>query len=263
MEAVVGDVDGTWYGYYHNEIPADMCGGDPRVVPRIGAARSRDRGQTWEQLGILLEAPRNSHDCATRNKYFVGGVGDISVQLDPESRDLYIFFSEYLRMERQQGVGIARLAWADRDDPAGKLMVWRTSTWIPASRALTLSSGETAWAYQVGLPIFPASEPWHDEDTVVDAFWGPSVHWNTYLNQYVMLLNRAKNEDFDQEGIYVSFAPRLDDPRLWSAPTQILKGGTWYPQVMGLDASGTDKRAGEIARFFMGGRSDQLIRFVR
>ncbi len=217
MEAVVADVDGTWYGYYHNEIPADVCGGGPRVIPRVGTAVSRDHGQTWEQLGLLLEAPRNSYDCTTRNKYFVGGVGDISVQLDPESRDLYIFFSEYLRMQQQQGVGIARLAWADRDDPAGKLMVWRTRTWIPASRAFTTPDGETMLAHQVGLPIFPAFEPWHDEDDAVDAFWGPSVHWNTYLMQYVMLLNRAKNENFDQEGIYVSFAPRLDDPRLWSS----------------------------------------------
>src|SRR5262245_31242710 len=55
MEAVVPDVDGTWYGYYHNELPADACGDPDRTVPRIGAARSRDRGQTWEDLGLLLE----------------------------------------------------------------------------------------------------------------------------------------------------------------------------------------------------------------
>jgi hypothetical protein len=54
---------------------------------------------------------------------------------------------------------------------------------------------------QVGLPIFPVLEPWHDEDSVVDAFWGSVGHWNTFLNQYVMLLNRAKNENFDQAGI--------------------------------------------------------------
>jgi hypothetical protein len=264
MEAVVADVNGTWYGYYHNEIPPEACNGDPRAVPRIGAARSSDRGQTWENLGVLLEAPRSTSACATQNKYFVGGVGDISVQLDHESRDLYVFFSEYLRMQDQQGVGVARLAWADRDDPTGKLMVWRSRTWIPASRAFTAPDGQTRWTYQVGLPIFPAAEPWHDEDSVVDAYWGPSAHWNTYLQQYVMLLNRAKNENFDQGGIYVSFAPRLDDPRLWSAPQQILLGGTWYPQVIGLEAaSGTDKVAGEVARFFMGGRSEHLIRFVR
>jgi hypothetical protein len=264
MEAVVPDLDGTWYGYYHNELPADACADGSRVVPRIGAARSQDHGQTWEDLGPLLEVPLSSLDCGTSNRYFVGGVGDISVMLDHDERDLYIFFSEYLRMEHQQGVGIARLAWADRDAPVGKLMVWRTRVWIPASRAFTTPTGEMRWLHQLGLPIFPVKEPWHDEDQVVDAFWGPSVHWNTYLNQYVMLLNRAMNEDFDQEGIYMSFAPSLDDPRLWSPPAKLLSGGRWYPQVIGLDGiTGTDKSAGEIARFFMSGLSEHLIRFVK
>jgi hypothetical protein len=116
----------------------------------------------------------------------------------------------------------------------------------------------------VGLPIFPAFEPWHDEDTLVDAFWGPAVHWNSYLNQYVMLMNRAKNEDWDQEGTYASFAPRLDDPRLWTSPVKITNGGKWYPQVIGLEGGvGTDKLAGEVARFFVSGKSEHLIRFIR
>lgn len=263
MEAVVPDEDGTWYGYYHNEIPAAVCGSGSRTIPRLGAARSVDRGLTWENLGLLLEAPRSTYDCGTLNRYFVGGVGDISVHLDPESRDLYIFFSQYLRMEQQQGVGVARLAWADRDDPGGKLMVWRSRAWIPASRAVTLSNGSVSWMHQVGLPIFPVSEPWHDDDVAVDAFWGPSVHWNTHLRQYVMLLNRAKNENFDQEGVYVSFSPSLTDPRSWSVPVKVVNGGRWYPQVMGLDEGGTDKTAGEYARFFMQGRSDHLLRFFR
>ena len=42
------------------------------------------------------------------------------------------------------------------------------------------------------------------------------MHWNTALEQYVMLLNRAKDENYTQEGIYVSYAPRLDDPSLWT-----------------------------------------------
>jgi hypothetical protein len=264
MEAVVADTDGTWYGYYHDEVPADVCPGSTKVVPRIGAARSYDRGQTWESLGIIIEAPPNSHDCVTYNKYFNGGVGDFSVQLDHDSRDLYIFFSEYLRSQRFQGVSVARLAWADRDHPEGKVMVWRTGAWIPAARAMNPEEEQPIWRYLSALPIFPASQAWHDDDRVVDAFWGPSVHWNTYLEQYVMLLSRAKNEDFGQEGIYASFAAQLDDPRLWTAPRKILNGGKWYPQVIGIEgASGTDKFAGETARFFMMGESDYFLHFVR
>lgn len=93
IEAIVSDEGGTWYGYYHNERVAEFCRGTEKVVPRIGALRSRDRGRTWEDLGIILEAPPLSSDCDTHNEYFVGGVGDFSVMLDHDSRDLYIFFS--------------------------------------------------------------------------------------------------------------------------------------------------------------------------
>ena len=65
-----------------------------------------------------------------------------------------------------------------------------------------------------------------------------------------MLLNRAKDENYTQEGIYVWYAPRLDDPSLWSAPQKILNGGRWYPQVVGSSVgTGTDKLAA-LARDF-------------
>ena len=110
----------------------------------------------------------------------------------------------------------------------------------------------------------PVSQPWHDSNGGVDAFWGPSIHWNTYLERYVMLLSRAKNERLNNEGIYVSYADTLDDPRGWSVPQKILDGGEWYPQVAGLEGrSGTDKQAGQRARFFMTGRSQHYIEFQR
>jgi hypothetical protein len=264
MEAMVAADDGTLYGYYHNEMAATMCRGESRtkMIPRIGAVRSRDRGATWEPLGIVLEAPPGTFDCRTNNVYFVGGVGDFSVRLDPDSRDLYFFYSQYIRFDRLQGIGVARLAWADRDNPSGKIMVWNSRTWLPA-RTIPLDD-EVRVIYPAAVPIFPAVEPWHDDDTEVDAFWGPSVHWNTYLEQYVMLLNHAKDSAWSQEGIYISFAPRLDDPSLWTKPVKILDGGIWYPQVMGLeDGSGTDKVAGRQARFFMGGVSQHLIQFTK
>jgi hypothetical protein len=261
MEAVVEDVDGTLYGYYHNENSATMCPGSGKVIPRIGAARSDDHGLSWRPLGLVLEAPPGSFDCTTNDMYFVGGVGDFSVQLDAESRDLYIFYSQYSR--RTQGVGVARLAWADRDNPVGKAMVFANGAWLPA-RAFTFSSGTTRWSYPSGVPIFPAREPWNDDDTEVDAFWGPAVHWNLYLERYVMLLNHAKDTNWRQDGIYVSFNRRLDDPAGWSAPVKILSGGRWYPQVMGIETgSGTDKVAGRWARFFMGGTSEHMIQFIK
>jgi hypothetical protein len=262
MESVIKDVDGTWYGYYHNEMPAEVCGRSDKMIPRIGAARSRNRGSRWEDLGIILEAPPRSYTCRTGNAYFVGGVGDFSVLLDADSRDLYLFFSLYMRMPMSQGVGVARLAWADRDAPVGKISVWRNGAWLPGTTTRT-DEGER-WTYPAASPIFPAADSWHDANLFVDAFWGPSVHWNAHIGQYVMLLSRARDVDYAQEGVYVSFARSLHDPRQWSTPVRIFRGGTWYPQVLGLEeGSGTDKTAGEWARFFMLGESRHVIRFLR
>ena len=66
MEAVVSDDVETWYGYYHNEWPASRCGRDDRFVPRIGSATSTDRGRTWEDLGIVIQAQASSTACESR-----------------------------------------------------------------------------------------------------------------------------------------------------------------------------------------------------
>ena len=267
LEAVVADADGTWYGYYHNERQSSFCGDEGQhLSPRIGAARSHDRGKTWEDLGIILESPADTDDCSSWNNYFVGGVGDFSVMLDQEEQHLYLFYSQYAGSVESQGVAVARLAWADRDEPVGKVNVFFENDWVPANSVEEFSDPPSPahWAYPVGFPIFPAKDSWHDGDSKVDAFWGPSVHWNTSIEMYVMLLNRAKDTHWSQEGIYVSYASRLDDPAAWSVPKRLLTGGNWYPQVLGLESGiGTDKIAGDSARFFMSGVSDYLIRFIR
>jgi hypothetical protein len=263
FEGVVPDVDGTWYGFYHQERPAEVCGEIVRTIPRIGAARSTDFGATWEDLGVVLEAPPNSHDCASANRYFVGGVGDFSVMLDASSQYLYFFFSQYPNREFIQGVSAARLPWADRDSPTGKAAVWwRGGSWIRPRRFTTDDGGER-YFHAAGTPIHRVADGWHG-DMSVDAFWGPSIHYNTYLQRYVMLLNRATDSNWTQEGIYISFTDRLDDPRSWTTPQRLLASGRWYPQVIGSEAgTGTDKLAGQRARFFMSGRSEYLIEFVK
>jgi len=265
MESVIADEGGTWYGYYHNEVPASQCDRPTLTLPRIGAARSRDRGETWEDLGIILEAPPGWYDCATPNQYFVGGVGDVSAVLDRESKDLYLYFSQYSRYPAAQGVAIARVAWADRDVPVGKLTVFNDGAWLPPTRVTSEDDDgntQTKWIYAFGTPLVPVTQPWHDENPADDAFWGASVHWNVSLQLYAMLLNRTRDEQFTQDGIYVSFASRLDDPAAWTTPMKILDGGSWYPQVMGIETGeGSDKRAGARARLFLGGRSTQFIEF--
>jgi hypothetical protein len=269
MEAVVADDGGAWYGYYHREEPAIVCGRPDRFVPMIGAARSLDHGSTWDDLGIILSADPSTVACDSTNRYVIGGVGDLSVMLDPSKTELYIFFSQYQKNQEAQGVAVGRLLWAARDHPVGRVTVWNDGAWLHGRLLRTPitspdGTAQRVWIdYPEGTPLVPTVHAWHDADTEVDAFWGPSVHWNEYLQQYVMLLNRAKDEDYTEEGIYVSFAPRLDDPSLWSMPEKILGGGRWYPQVLGLVTDGTDKLSGATARLFMSGRSEWTISFAR
>jgi hypothetical protein len=136
--------------------------------------------------------------------------------------------------------------------------IWNQGIWLSPTRR------HRAFEYPAGTPLVMPSKPWHDANPSVDAFWGPSVHWNTYLERYVMLLNRAKDEQYNNEGIYVSYAPTLDDPRAWTVPQKILNGGGWYPQIAGSErGSGSDKQMGQRARFFLTGRSTSLLEFRR
>jgi hypothetical protein len=271
FEAVVSDEVETWYGYYHNEWPATRCGREDRAVPRIGAAKSTDRGRTWTDLGPVIQAWQSSTACESRNGYVIGGVGDLSVMLDPEKAYLYFFYSQYQRDPGSQGVAVARMQWADRDRPGGRIELWRSGIWEPDAGRRTLLPGlpgterrRLEWVYPAATPLVAPTLAWHDGDDRVDAFWGPSVHWNTAIEHYVMLLNRAQDENYGSEGIYVSYAPRLDDPSLWSTPQKLLNGGRWYPQVVGSSlGTGTDKLAGSSARFFMTGKSEWVINFSR
>ena len=270
FEAVVSDDVDTWYGYYHNEWPATRCGREDRAVPRIGAARSHDHGRTWEDIGVVIQARRGTSACASTNKYVIGGVGDLSVMLDQNKHYLYFFYSQYPEAAESQGVAVARLQWADRDRPWGRIEIWRDGVWDPDEgrrqlmEALPGQTRRLEWTYSAATPLVAPSLPWHDGDDKVDAFWGPSVHWNTAIEQYVMLLNRAKDENYSQEGIYVSYAPRLDDPSLWTTPQKLLNGGRWYPQVVGMTAGiGTDKLAAGSPRFFMSGKSEWVINFSK
>jgi hypothetical protein len=247
LEATCRNSDGILYGWYHNE-PHGLCPGNTLTAPQIGALRSTDNGAHWTDLGIILRARDGTLRCDARNGYFAGGHGDFCVTLDPMRQHLYLFLSTYAGELTEQGIAMARMDWADRDAPGGKVWKW----WQGAWQAPGLGGNVT--------PIFLATVAWERSDC--ESFWGPSVHWNSGLGKYVMLLNRAKGAGWVQEGIYLSYSTNLADPLSWSAPEKLLRGGAWYPQVIGLESgTGTDKIAGKVARFFMGGKSDYEIVF--
>lgn len=246
IESTWVDDDGTVYAWYHYEMR--VCNG-ALSVPKIGALISHDGGIFFEDLGIILEAGE-APDCGSQNGYFAGGHGDFTVLLDSQRQFFYIYFSNYGGPASSQGIAVARLAFADRAGPAGRVFKFYGNGWRqPGVKGLVTA-------------IMQPSVPWNAHNT--DAFWGPSLHWNTFLNQYVMLLNRSCCEPgWPSEGAYVSFNPNLDNPAGWTAPTKILdrEQSGWYPSVIGLEPGGTDKVAGEVARLYVGGDSHWEIVF--
>ena len=253
MESVWPEENGVLWGWYHSE-PIDLVPNSTLTAPKIGAVVSFDGGNTLRDLGMVLESG-DPLDPLAQNGYFAGGHGDFSVLLDRERTYFYFFFDNYGGPASRQGVCLARMAYADRFNPDGKVWKYFNGSWQEAGRGGRVT------------PVFPVRKSWQSRDP--DAFWGPAVHWNTHLNCYVMLLNRAQGEPgWSQEGVYVSFCYDLSRPESWSAPQKILDKSQFsgwyffYPQVMGLGAGDTDRRAGQTARLYVGGISKWEIDFI-
>ena len=250
MEATYRDEDGTLYGWYHNE-PPNLCGNARQTAPRIGALVSYDEGETWQNFGIVIDAPVGSLYCDTRNYYFAGGNGDFSVVLDQNKEYFYFFISTYHRQVAEQGVAVARMRYEDRNNPNGKVWKWYAGGWNEPGMGGHVTT------------TFPALIDWHRSNA--NAYWGAAVHYNLHLESYVMLLNHAIDGNWSQEGIYISFNNNLENPAGWSLPQRlpIYQQLGWYPQVIGMGGDETDKVASQTARLFISGRSFWEIVFHR
>lgn len=241
IEAVWVDPSGTILAWYHQEQEY-ICGNQQRpAMPRIGALFSYDGGKTFWDQGIILSSA-DAVDCSSRNGYFSGGHGDFSVVLDREQRYFYFLFTNYAGPLDTQGVVIARMPFESRFHPVNAVWKYHLGTWNQPG-----VGGRTT-------PIFRAKVSWQRENT--DSYWGPSVHWNTHLETFVVLMNRSCcHTGFPQEGVYVSFNSDLSDPGGWREPEKILGGVFWYPQVLGMGPQETDSIAGERARLYVYGES--------
>lgn len=251
FEAAWRDEDGTIFLWYHHE-PSQACP-NGLTAPKIGAAMSRDGGRTVEDLGIILESGERL-DCSAENGFFAGGHGDFSVVLDRDKRYFYFFFSTYGGPFWQQGVAVARMAFEDRFAPVGRVWKYYDFKWAePGLGGLV-------------TPVWRVDRAWQLPDA--EAFWGPSVHWNTFLERYVVLLNRACCEPgWRQEGIYIAFIKDLEQPWMYGRPGRILERSElprmpgFYPQVLGLENGETDHLAGQVARLYVQGVSRWEIIF--
>lgn len=248
IESTWRDPLGRLYGWYHEEVLAPCA--RRLFIPHIGALQSDDDGANWQLGEVLLRAPADMFDCGYQNGFLAGGYGDFSVIADRTQDYFYLHFSSYLPDESAQGIAVARYPVESRDNPSADLEIWHDGIWQKGT-------------WHLPTPIFPVVRGWQHQDP--DAFWGPAVHYNRDLGVFVMLLNHTQYGDSDirQEGIYCSFNADLNNPSSWSNPVCIVKGGGWYPQVVGHGPEDGDTSAGATARFFMTGFSAWEIQFSR
>ncbi len=240
IEAVWLDpVSSILYGWYHFE-PSDLpC----FTTPIIGAAASYDGGLSWEDRGFVIENAF-PEDCDYDNGFISGGNGDFTVVLGPGAEYFYFLFSNYAGPLAGQGVGIARSRFEDRGQP-GTVMKYYEGDWTEPG-----IDGEAS-------ALFASSTGW--KGPFIESFWGPSVHWNGYINRFVALLNHTEGEDYSQEGVYITFSSDLIQ---WTEPQKLLDTPTWYPQVLGLHPGETDKSATDLMRLFLHGESDYVLQFT-
>jgi len=266
IESSHKDADGTLYAWYHNEIP-NLC--PPRVddIPgypvsvKIGALRSKDNGVHWENLGFIIEPDPESIDCRTEDMWYAGGTGDFSVHLDATKQYFYFYFTNYSAVTTEQGICAARLKFSDRNSPRGKIQFWIRGSWGQQSTIACVT------------PIFPAEIDTRRRDG--RTYWGPSIHWNSYLRTYVMVLNKIKDTTWATEGLYITFNKNIANPNGWSRPELLMtaeearhanpkkSANGWYVQVMGTRKGETDKLASRAARLFVDGQSRWELDFQK
>lgn len=249
IESVHKVPGGRLYMWYHNEPHGIIPGRSELTAPRIGQMYSEDNGLHWHDQGIILEASADTFVPGTSNQYFAGGTGDFTVIPDRTGDFFYFLFSTYDRDIRGQGIAIARLPASALDQPVGQVSKWCDGQW-----------GQPGLGGRVST-IFQAETDWHSPSA--HAFWGPAVHWNTYLGEYVVVMNQTVDNGWTQGGVYVTFNARLDDPSSWTKPARLIDTKDWYPEVVGTDVTTgeTDRVAGRVARLFIKGRSNWAIEF--
>ncbi len=292
IEATWRDDDGTLYGAYHFE-PHDICSSNGHLptAPRIGWLRSHDNGATWDDLGFVIDANPCAIRCDTQSPWDAGGTGDFVFLPDRDKRFFYFYGTSYDSDFAEQGIFVARMRYADRNNPAGKVWKWYHGEWREPG----------LWGHLT--PVMPATRNYHHKDGSM--FWGPSIHWNTHLGLYVMILNHAVDTKLNNDGIFLSFNSDLGNPQGWSKPVMMIDRKTildatavgtvqdgmmvvpsgvyygelrasknglvvadtissgWYPQIIGTEKGQTDKLCGQTCRVFMTGMSRLEITFYK
>ena len=245
IESTWADDDGAVYAWYHHE--EGVC---PTLsAPKIGALVSRDGGRSYEDLGIILES-FDAPDCEAANGYFAGGHGDFTVLPDASREYFYFYFSNYSGPPESQGIAVARMAFADRNWPAGQVFKFYNGSWGEPGLGGARHSGASGpcrlepSGHGRLLGSLPALE--HVPEPVRHAHEPCLLRAGMACRRNLRILQLRPREP----------APLVNAAKLLGAGE-----AGWYPQVIGLEPGGSDKLAGRVARLYIGSDSNHEILF--
>lgn len=195
-------------GFYHAEDHWYPHTSNDIAWKSIGVTYSKDKGKTWE-IGkqiITSSTPKPALPAW-------GGTGDSCVVWDHINNRWMCYYQEHT------------ISMAISTDPEGAPGTWKKYT------NLFPFTEDGLGGFQSPLPNL-SSVPGGN----------PSVHWNTYLNKWVMVWH-----GWSPANIYISVSANGIN---WDTPKMIIvseQGGkAWYPTIIGV----TDVEAGRVAKIY-------------
>lgn len=193
--------DGRLAGFFHAEshwYPRSTYG--YLAYKSLGVAYSSDSGKTWSAPVQILKHQQDKPATAAWS-----GLGDACVIYNKLKGKFYTYYAP--------SSGLAAICMASSSDPTGAAGSWQK--WYRGSFSQPgIGGAESAIS---NLSSKPGGNP--------------SVHWNTYLNSFVMAWHGWDGK------IYISTSA---DGESWEAPRLLLEDGAkaWYPVMIG--TSGTE-----------------------
>ena len=197
----------SFVGFYHAEDHWYPHTSNDIAWKSLGVTYSADKGKSWSGGRQIITS-----SIAKPNSPTWGGTGDCCVVWDHINKRWMCYFQEHW------------ISMAISTDPLGAPGTWKKYYYGD----FTQDGLRGEQMPLPGLQNYPGGNP--------------SVHWNTYLNKWVMVWH-----GWAPARIYLSVSK---DGVIWEQPQAIISsaisGQAWYPTIIG----NTDVEAGQIARIY-------------
>jgi hypothetical protein len=204
-------------GFYHAQDNfGDPLTGSAAAWKSIGVAYSTNDGVSWRNGGIIVTSWKNR---PPNSRPEFGGNGDFGCVWDYKSRRWIMYYA-----------GDYYLGIAVSSDPDGKRGTF--FKYAGPGRGFT-HPGIRGRGFGAGVPQLPdGSQDWSKpvRGLAMRPGSNPAIHFNVYLNKWVMLWNGWDNR------MYISASEDVADPDGWETPRLVARSvdGTkaWHPTVV-------------------------------